>query len=352
MLSTKNKNFVGIDIGADSIKIVCLKKEGGKPVFKHSIIDRNPVEIFDGARILNPGNLGTRLKDILNKHNIQAAAAACALPAAVVFTKKFYVPISVSKSKLNKLMAEEAQKCIPYDINAVNYDCQICGIANNMQVEVLVVAVKHDVVSDYIEVFKQAGLELSIIDVASFALEKAFSFNYPDIKDQHVVLINVGHRSTEMVVMYRGKVLSYPDCEVGGKLYVESLAEVFQITLREADAVFRGEVDNVYDKNLYQQTVDNVTKHIAAALIDKLKKQQPEIALGDIDVVYLTGGGVTNGNLLYEFSIKSNLSCLQMYALKNIPVAKTEGPTSEPDKKSLTFIGVAVGLALRLSDEE
>jgi len=353
MFGPKNRNYVGIDIGADSIKIVCLEKEEGRLVLRRSIVEKSTGDVFDGYKILKTTELGARLKNILKNHHIQAQEVACALPSASVFIKKFIVPMTVSKNKLNNFIAEEAKKCIPYDVNAVNYDCQVLGIAGSLQeMDVLVVAAKRDVVASYIATFEKAGLNLGVIDVTSFAQERAFSYNYSEVDDQRAVIISVGHRSTELISMYQGRAHAYIDCEVGGKLYAESLTEVFQIPIREAEAVFRGEIANVYDKNLYQQTIDNVTKHIITTLIDRLKKQRLDVPFESIEAVYLNGGGAVTNNLLYEFSVKSNLASLQMYAFKNIPSAKYEGAMAEPDKKMSAFMGTAVGLALRLASEE
>ena len=350
--SKKNKSFVGIDIGADFIKVACLEIIDGKPVLRHNVMHKNPAEAFDGYKLLNPKEVGARLKGILKEHNIKANAFACALPSPAVFTKKFNAPLSVSKSKLNKIMRNEAERCIPYDINAVNYDCQICGIVNDTQLEIMLVAVKRDVVSGYVEAFQHAGIELSVIDVSSFALERTFNFNYPDIKEQRIVIADVGHHKTEMILMHRGKALSYFDCEIGSNMFVESLSEVFQITLREAGTVFRGEVDNIYDKDLYQQTIDNVTKHIAASLVEKLKKQQQNGEFEEIKTVYFTGGGILQNKLQNEFGSKAKLACLQMYPAKNILDAKVSAAEVEFDKTSVMFMGVAIGAALRLLDEE
>jgi len=349
----KNNSFVGVDIGADFIKIACIEPRDNKPALKHSITFKNQSEIFDGFKLINPREIGTLLKGLLKEYNIQPTAVACVLPSLAVFTKRFNAPLSVSKNKLNKIMKSEAERCIPYDINAVNYDCQICGIVNDTQLELMLVAVKQDVVNGYTEAFKHAGIELSVMDVANFALERAFSFNYPDIKEQRIALVNVGHRSTEMVVMHRGKAIAYFDCEVGSRMFIESLSEVFQITFREAGTVFRGDVDNIYDKNLYQQTIDNVTKHLASALVDKLRKQQINGDFEDIKTVYFAGGGILQNNLQSEFSAKSSLACLQMYPTKNIlNISRAGEPDAEVDKMSAALMGVAIGAALRLLDEE
>ena len=68
------------------------------------------------------------------------------------------------------------------------------------QMEVLLVAVKKEMVDDYIIVLSEAGLNPLVMDVDSFAIENMFQINYPDEQEGVVALINIGATETNIVL--------------------------------------------------------------------------------------------------------------------------------------------------------
>ena len=68
----------------------------------------------------------------------------------------------------------------PYDIEDVNIDFQILGPSefSEDQMNVLLVAVKKDLVAEYIDLINQAGLNPCVIDVDSFALQNIYETVY------------------------------------------------------------------------------------------------------------------------------------------------------------------------------
>ena len=66
---------------------------------------------------------------------------------------------------------KEAEQYIPYDIDDVNIDYQVLGESEFSpdQLNILLVAVKKDLVAEYMELIQMAGLTPKIIDVDTFA---------------------------------------------------------------------------------------------------------------------------------------------------------------------------------------
>ena len=53
---------------------------------------------------------------------------------------------------------------------------------------VLLVASKKDIINDYVGVFNEAGLQLSVVDVDSFAVQNAFEINH-DFSAEDVIAL-------------------------------------------------------------------------------------------------------------------------------------------------------------------
>ena len=64
--------------------------------------------------------------------------------------------------------------------------------AEGNELDVLLVAVKKDVINDYLSIISTAGLNVVVVDVDAFALENAFDLAYEMTEGQVVALVNLG----------------------------------------------------------------------------------------------------------------------------------------------------------------
>src|SRR5690606_29183920 len=99
----------------------------------------------------------------------------------------------------------EAEQHVPFDIKSVELDFQILDPdGEGMQMEVLLVAAKRELVDNKVSLLTDAGLSPSVIDVDAFALHNAFEHNYPEAMDGIVALANVGHEVTNVNILENG----------------------------------------------------------------------------------------------------------------------------------------------------
>src|SRR5690606_11466268 len=115
--------------------------------------------------------------------------ATVAIPGPAVFTKKITIAYCEPKELENNIRFE-AGNYIPHSVEAVHLDYQVLKVNGTSTMDVLLVAVKNEIVRSYISALEQAGLEPSIADVDYFALENMFVLNYPEEQEKTVALIN------------------------------------------------------------------------------------------------------------------------------------------------------------------
>ena len=109
-----------------------------------------------------------------------------------VILRKINLPV-MTREELDESIQWEAEQYIPFDINDVNIDVSILNDHNDQgQMDVLLVAAKKDMINDYINVVREAGLIAHVVDVDSFAVQNAFEINYNLPVGETVALINVG----------------------------------------------------------------------------------------------------------------------------------------------------------------
>ena len=189
----RKKETVGLDIGASSVKAVQLKAtRGGHELMCLGIAPLHPETIVDGV-IMDSGTVISAIQQIFTENQIKSKDVVVAVSGHSVIVKK----IKVGRMKAEELEDQipfEAEQYVPYAIEDVNLDFQILESAapGGNEMDVLLVAVKKDIINDYISIISTAGLQAVVVDVDAFALQNAFEIASEADKDQVVGLVNLG----------------------------------------------------------------------------------------------------------------------------------------------------------------
>ena len=191
----KKKGLVGLDIGSSAVKAVELKV-GGKGGDEYQLVNIGieslpPEAIVDGA-IMDSGAVIDAIQRLFQDNKIKTSDVATGVSGNAVIVKKISLP-QMSAEELAESIHWEAEQYIPFDIQDVALDYEVIdggGSGGNM--DVLLVAVKKDKISDYTSAITQAGRNAAIVDVDVFALQNCYEINYGVDPGRVVALLNVG----------------------------------------------------------------------------------------------------------------------------------------------------------------
>jgi type IV pilus assembly protein PilM len=118
--------------------------------------------------------------------------------------------------------------------------------------DVILVAVKRDIINEYIAVVKEAGFNCQVVDVNSFALENIYEVNYEIEAGKNIALINIGASTINMNILKGGISVFTRDSAVGSNLHTEVLQREFNLTYEVAERLKRGEaVENVSPQDAF-----------------------------------------------------------------------------------------------------
>src|SRR5437867_13145784 len=127
-------------------------------------------------------------------------------PGFHVFSKFVKLP-PVDANKVTHISQYEAQQNVPFPLAEVVWDYQILGTTPTGELEVLLVAIKADIVEGLFRVSESAGMHLQLADVSPAALCNAFRYNYGDLEDC-TVLLDIGAKTSNLLFFEKGKVFS------------------------------------------------------------------------------------------------------------------------------------------------
>ena len=126
---------------------------------------------------------------------------------------------------------------MPFDMDNVELDFQILDPeAEGLQMTVLLVAAKRELVEHKLALLSDVGLEASVIDVDAFALHNAFEINYPEAMRGVVGLVNIGHETTNINILDDGVPVLTRDIPVGTRRFKEDLQRERGLSADEAEA--------------------------------------------------------------------------------------------------------------------
>jgi len=193
MIFGKKDHLVGLDIGSSFIKVAELKVTGkGIVLHKFGMARIAPGTIVEG-RIVDMDNLANDIRTLFKSHKIREKNVAVSTGGHSVVIKTINISTRPEK-QLHDTIYAEAEQYIPYDIGDVNIDYQVLGESefSHGHMSVLVVAVKKDLVADYIDLIHLAGLYPKIIDVDTFALQNAYDILPDENQGGITLLIDIG----------------------------------------------------------------------------------------------------------------------------------------------------------------
>ncbi len=339
---------MGLDIGISTLKVVELRRTrtdttlvtlGGAPT---------PEGAFEGNVVANPKLLGRAIADLCKASRVKAGKAAIAVPGSSTFSKRLRMP-RMNLADLSQAIRAEATNFIPDDVAAVKLDFQVLGKVAENEVEVLVVAVKEEVVEGYLAAASEAGMEIVVVDVDCFALQNCFEAGDSSGSRRTVGLIDVGSNFSSINICRDGQSIFTGDMSVGVGALFEELSRELSLTWQQARNVACATLEEG-GLSQAQPIIEASLENLATECNRQLSFYWKAAGTGDsIDQVVLSGGGACVTGLAGKIRDKTGIPTEILDPLKGVVMAP--GISLQSSGLEAPLLGVAMGLALREFDD-
>jgi type IV pilus assembly protein PilM len=203
MLNTKS--FLAVDFGAGSLKLAEFEvnEAGGLRLKQYALKSLGAEGAQESTR---EAAILKALQQLLAEKGVTARNVNVCAPGFHVFSKFVKLP-PVDAGKVTQIIQYEAQQNVPFPLEEVVWDYQILGSTTGGELEVLLVAIKADIVEGLFRVTESNGLRLQLTDVSPAALCNAFRYNYGDLEDC-TMLLDIGAKTSNLLFFEKGKVFS------------------------------------------------------------------------------------------------------------------------------------------------
>jgi len=172
------------------------------------------------------------LKEIVGILKLKGAKTTYVISSFPVLMKFASLP-ALDGEQVDQIVEFEAQQQVPYPINEVVWGYQLMGDPDDIEVEVLLAAVKSDELNDIDSLVNETGLRSKGAEVSPVALYNALRFNYGDVDDT-TLMIDIGARTTDMIFMEGGK-LFIRTVKIGGADITKAISKEFGTDYVTAD---------------------------------------------------------------------------------------------------------------------
>ncbi len=352
MLFRKKDHLVGLDIGSSFIKVAELKiSKKGKILKKFGVAQVPSGAIVEG-RVIDMEGVANIIRTLFKSQKIKEKNVAISTGGHSVVIKTI-TTAKVPEKELHTTIHSEAEQYIPYDIDDVNIDYQILGESefSQDQMNVLLVAVKKDLVAEYIDLLSLAGLTPKIIDVDTFALQNIYEV-LPDSDPEMVtLLVDVGASKTSLNILKGNNSLMMRDNVSGTDQILEELSGQLDICIEEAEnMVSDGNRDQKESKTIAEirQSIANSWCSEICEVVYTFQTSNNEKKVEKI--VLSGGGGFVEG---FSDSLKSELN------VEVVGINPFDGLILDEKRFPDSFISgvghqapIALGLALRRMDDK
>ena len=292
------------------------------------------------------------LREMMHELRIKNGAVNCALPAQSVFARFVKLP-SLEHQKLEKIITFEAQQNVPFPIDDVVWDYQVVGGGLEEQIQVILVAIKHDLLDDVNGAVEETGLQTVTIDVAPMALYNAFRYSYPNVNDCSL-LVDIGARTTNVLFIEPRRIFSR-SLPIGGSAITGAITREFGESFEEAETRKKrdgfvglgGAYADPSDHDIARvsKLARSTMTRLHAELMRSVSHYRAQQQGNRPDRIFLCGGTAGLPYMREFFHEKFQLPIEFFNPLRNVAVS--EAASASGVAQSAHLLGELVGLALR-----
>lgn len=310
--------YLGVDVGTSGIKVVELSLEQNRLNLRRWGYSESPVTQATTPLIDDPAKAGKTLRDIMAKSEIKAHKVIASLPTSQVFHAMLALPVPKdAEEDFRAVIEAQARKFLPLPLEEMVLDSNILdkdllpkrqaqkeadkkkkdsltavptaeerSEKEKKYIRVLITGAPKTLVAKYIEVFRQARVELMSLETEVFALIRTLIGKDPS----RVMIVDIGAQRTNVVIVQGGVPYLTRGIKSGGSTVTQVLAQNMGVSFEEAETMKR---DLAYKSGAtmaapLQAAFKPILHEISYAL--QLYSEQEFHEHSSIEKVIITGG--------------------------------------------------------------
>lgn len=290
------------------------------------------------------------LAALLKETKSRIRKTVLAVPGQSVFTRNRPLP-PVPEYKVPQIVRYEIQQQIPFSLDQIALDYHILDRTEAGGYDVMMAAIKVDVVEKQLEAIRKSKRVVDVVDVSPIAaynwLKRAGEFGDDG---QCVALIDIGATTTDIVIHKDDQFQFTRSLHVGGNDITSAIASSFNMSFADAERLKRergfAPTGDPKRDGKGGEVIGRITSRLVSEISRSLSYYRSQPGGSQVTRVILTGGGACLRNIVPYLQSQLNIEVRIAQPLASLAVGPGASEASEhPEQAS-----VVLGLALRCNE--
>ena len=339
--------IIGVDIGQSSVKIAEIEKKGdGFKLVKFLKKDFPEGSIVEDE-IQKPDEIKEIVSAAIKKGGFSTSQVCLGLYGPNTVARKLQLA-GGSEDELEDQVFWEAEQYLPFPLEDSNLDHHLVGDNIGGGVDVIVAAVKKEVMTKFKNLVENDGSVVKVADLSSIALSNLFIEHLKQTEEddnRSRMLIDFGSQKTIFIMIKNRMPVFVKEVLMGGMVVTEEIQRQLGVNFSEAEDL---KITTDGQGNLPEEIV-SIINSINQTIIAEIRKAYDIYisATSDDDLAgcFVTGGSIRLPKFLDSLSKNLNVDITVFNPFESIEYASS---FSEEDLSEIAYIGaVSLGLAMR-----
>lgn len=310
---------LALDIGSYSIKAI-LGKPGKTVEVERAVEVLNTTGVVIPTEETASEKLTAYLQTFFTDHNLSKSDLRLSLPESQVSTKIIEIP-PLNDAELASAIGWQAEQHIPIPLEELSLEYEVLYRPkknDNEKMRVLMIGVRKDVITRYLNVFLDLGVEPKLLETQSLSVLRSLQFT---TEDQTSLVVHMGASSMDLYVVSGGELRFVFTTLQGSALLTKTLEQSIGLDANQAEEYKRS---YGLDPQQFEGKIRKALLPALDTLVNEMRKamqfyshQQPQ---DKITRIILSGGGVQLTGIL-EYITEQ----LGVEVLLSAPFAQSSG---------------------------
>ena len=240
----------GIEVGSQAVKALKLSRQAGGVVLEDfdvlpfkQILTTPDLDVEEAIRV--------NLDALIQKHELDKSQVVVSVPGHMAFARFAKLP-PVELSKVQSIVAYEAQQQIPFPIDQVEWDYQVFAQDDAPDIEVGIFAITKERVAQFLSNYRSVDLRVDALTLSPVAVYNAFAYEQAQGgAEEGTVYLDIGTVSTDIIIVESGGIW-LRTLPLGGNHFTEALMKQFKISFTRAEKLKKEAATSKYAKQIFQ----------------------------------------------------------------------------------------------------
>ncbi len=346
MFSRGSKSTIGLDVGANSVKLVKLDHTKTGYSVAAIGIREFPPEAIVADEIRDREAVIFNIQSLIDQTDPKIKDVVVSISGHGVITDRFTIDKKTGAEAEQAILFETEQRA-PFDIDDVSLDYHIIKTdddANKM--DVLLVAARKEYLAMFLELIQDCGLRPVIVDDDALAIYNAYVNNYDVDPSRVTALVNIGYDVTNITYLVEGVYHSTRDVSAGTRDVYDAIQKEFRLNPELTNKALKGDMTDSVDQDMLKATIIAATEELISGIELAFSYFKSQAKIDNVDWLVLSGGGALIPYMPEFLQSKLGVPLEIANPLRNVDYDPELFQYLQPEKIA-PLLAVPIGLAMR-----